>query len=528
MIACDTETDGLSPHFNRPLVLGTYKDQSFNIIPLKPDTKINLTQKTVWHNAHFDLGMLSIIPDSPDDFEDTFLLSRIHNHAEDSHSLDACLTRLLHQNPYQDFPKRLLQRADWSNLTDQQRDYLRTDVQFLIPLLESMQESLDHPMYRFDKQSVIAGLKVQQHGLPVLHHAVDEYRDKLTNDLNEILNEELWFNPNSSQQTCKELKISSSGDDILAEMAANGSEYAATVRKARKIKKVIGFLDKLYAHPRYYGTLKPSAKSGRFTSSNENIQQIPRSLKKFIGTGDDMVLISSDYAALEMRTVAVLANDKKMLDLFKHGGDLHDFTAVNLFGEDFTKEDRQVAKTFNFASLYGSGAATIRKILIKTTGIVKTEKEINKLKNKWLSTFSGIKEWQQKGNRRMNKQGHWHTPMGRPYTPKRFTDMLNLENQGFGAEVSRLALHKLLEILPPQAKCINFIHDAVLVECPNDPAIYEPTAQAVVDAMCHGWSAHPTDKRGLTMPVAAGVAHDWATADTEDESKCIYVARGEA
>jgi DNA polymerase I-like protein with 3'-5' exonuclease and polymerase domains len=520
MIFYDSETTGLSPHFDRITLHQTMIDGEptlwrHSAPPYKDDV-------LVIHNASFDLAMLDYTPDISM-FEDTLLLSKLAAPGAQSHSLDAVLTRVLGRNPYAGMSKKAMQKSDWSGeLTQEQMNYAITDVRYLHKIVEAYQDYLTDPIYLFDKQSVIAGLKVQKHGLPVLKGKVEARIQEQSQLLEDTL-AGLWFNPNSPKQVCQELGLESSSDQTLAYL--EDSEPAQAVRQARSLRKEINFLEKLIANPRYYGTLKPHAKSGRFTSSNENIQQIPRSMKKFIGS-QDKVIISSDYAQLEMRTVAILSQDEVLLELFSNGTDLHDYSAQQLFGDKFTKEDRQVAKIFNFASIYGSGAATIRNILAAQTGIIKPEEEVAALKKLWLQAFPGIRKWQKLGGRRHDSGEICYTPMGRPYLSTRFTENLNIENQGFGAEVARLALHYAVDNMPPGARVINFVHDAILVEADMD--VHEQAADVLVEAMCHGWSAHPQDKLGLTMPVAAGVAQDWAAADTEKEAYCIYVARGEA
>lgn len=520
----DTETTGLDPHTDVIKLAQIKCDDGPVQLFQNPDytqlrALLDSAETVVGHNLHFDFSMLDYIPKN---FEDTMLLSRIHDYGAESHSLDAVLERKLGYNPYKN--KKALQKSNWSGeLTQDQRDYAAADVQYLSTLLELY--DTDNATYRFDKRSVVAGLIAQRPGLPVLRDKVQEELEATRATLADLL-ENLWFNPNSSQQTMRVLGLGSSSDQVLARELASGNNLAGAVRKARKARKHINFLEKLVGSPRYYGTLKPMAKSGRFTSSQNNIQQIPRSQKKFIGVEPGRVLISSDYAQLEMRTAAIVAQDRALLDLFKSGADLHDYTARALFGDEFTKPQRQIAKVFNFASLYGSGAATIQDILIAKTGIILPLHEVKDYRSRWLATFNGVKRWQERGARRHESAGEWHTPAGRRYKSQRFTDMLNIENQGFGAEIARIALHKLLDTLPPGAQVINFIHDAVLVEADESCAV--EAADAVVAAMCHGWSAHPTDKLGLDMPVAAGVALDWYTADTENEELCIHVSKGTA
>lgn len=250
----------------------------------------------------------------------------------------------------------------------------------------------------------------------------------------------------------------------------------------------------------------------------------PRDTKRFIGSSEN-VIIAADFAQLELRTIAAITGDETMCRLFVEGADLHDYAAEKLFGAGFTKQQRQIAKVFNFSTLYGAGSATIGLMLLTQTGIVLPEHEVNELKNIWKRTFSGIAEWQRQGSTRHEMGMPHRTPHGRPYMSARYTDHLSIENQGAGAEVARIALHYILEHLPSEAKLINFIHDSYIVEAPNDPAIYQQAAKVMYDGMIFAWDRAPFEKHGIPMPVDVGVAHDLKTADGID--KCFYVYSGE-
>ena len=67
------------------------------------------------------------------------------------------------------------------------------------------------------------------------------------------------------------------------------------------------------------------------------------------------VLVHADYAGIEMRSVAALAQEPSMMTAFSNGEDIHQSVADRL------GIDRKVAKAVNFATIYGGGAATISR-----------------------------------------------------------------------------------------------------------------------------------------------------------------------
>ena len=524
MISFDLETSGLSPH-NDTILLAQFCEQgkSPELIP-NPDKQMLLDRLAaadliVGHNLIFDFGFCGYIPEDPAQFDDTFFMSRLFDFKAESHSLDALDAR--GSNFYANIDKKIMQKADWSEITPQMREYAEADVLAPLAYYDRHKSELPNAILNFDKRSVIACLKIQKHGLPVdrkqTQIEIRQTRTELKANLSKI-----DFNPNSPKQCIEALGIPSTGDKFLAEEIADGNETAATVRRCRKLRKHLNFLEKLILHDRFYGTLKPNARSGRLTSDQENLQNLPRAVKHLIAVPEDRVIIAADFAQLELRTIAAIAEDETMLRLFIDGEDLHDYAAATMFGENFTKQQRQIAKTFNFSSLYGAGSATIRSMLLAQTGIALPEFEVAQIKREWLRTFHGIHRWQKQGFTR-HGMGHNHrTPHGRPYASVRATDHLSIENQGAGAEVARIALHRIVDNLHPQAKLINFVHDSYVAECPNDPLIYAEVAETIYEAMKYAWHRAPFEKFGLDMPVQVGVARNWKDADSLENCIKIY------
>lgn len=530
IIAFDCETTGLEPEFDR-VTLAQYKVNDgpvrllHNPDPNELHSILDSADIIIGHNLQFDFSFIDYVPQSVDHWDDTFLLSRVQDFKEDKHSLDAVLQRKLGYDPYEGMDKKKLQKSDWSNpnLTKEQLKYATIDVDYLHTLYNFFKPSVLNPVYRFDKKSAVDGMLIGQHGLPVLHdEVVAELQTQL--DLYNAACEELPVNPNSPKQVSQLLRSASTGDRVLAEMIAEGNEAAKHVRTARSAKKYAGFLEKLLKYARFYGTLKPHARSGRFTSSNENLQNLPRDTKRFIGHKDN-VLISADFAQLELRTIACLAEDLNMIKLFREGKDLHNYVAESVFGPNYTKRDRQIAKTLSFSLLYGAGAATVREMLIQQTGIVLSEQEVQTLKRDWLNTFPDIAAWQKAGWYNHDNGVPATTPHGRKAVSKRFTDHLSIINQGAGAEVARIALHVIMKNLPKGAELINYVHDSYLVECPNDPAIYKAACKVVYDGMAYGWHRAPFDKHGVPMPIDVAVAHNWKDADSLEN--CLHIYSGE-
>ncbi len=113
-------------------------------------------------------------------------------------------------------------------------------------------------------------------------------------------------------------------------------------------------------HTSYNQTI---AATGRLSSTDPNLQNIPvrgeglgAEVRKAFVAATGYKLVSLDYSQIELRIVAHLSKDPTMLEVFKKGEDIHEKTAMEIFGvspEGVTKDMRRDAKTINFGILYG-------------------------------------------------------------------------------------------------------------------------------------------------------------------------------
>jgi DNA polymerase I len=112
------------------------------------------------------------------------------------------------------------------------------------------------------------------------------------------------------------------------------------------------------------------AATGRLSSSDPNLQNIPirteigRQIRSAFIAAPGHVLISADYSQIELRVLAHLAGEDALIESFRIGEDIHDRTALKVFGADSglgKHELRRRAKIINYALLYGKTAFTLAK-----------------------------------------------------------------------------------------------------------------------------------------------------------------------
>ena len=488
-----------------------------------------LKHYTIWHNAHYDITTVQQQSSTrfvPQKFDDTFLAARIAKPNWMEYTLDATITSVIGYDPYKKagLEKSKLQKSDWSKpvLTEDQLLYAALDVKYMPEVWDSVCSAADTPVYQLDMSSLRIALDFQWNGMPVDSARLNTEYTKISKELAAI---PMPINANSWQQVRKWLNVEQSDKKFLSELALRGNDKARAVLDVRTRRKLISFLEK-YDVDKVIGKFKPSARSGRFTSSDENLQQIPRALKKIFGypVDSDRILIYSDYAQLELRTICAILAVKLMEEMFRKGIDLHGYVAYVLFGENWTKKDRQVTKTYNFNLLYGGSVGMVLSILI-TYGLLIEERLASRHKRKWLDLFKEIAKWQEKQIAAWRRGDLGSTPFGRKYVGNLMTDQMNIMNQGAGAEVAKLALHYFAPWLSnynkecgTNVKIANYIHDSFILDAPNDPEVYKPVATKLAECMQEAWfeMSKLYKIKDLPMPVDVSVGFNWGDIEDDD------------
>lgn len=545
---CDTEGLGFyvklrliqfyQKHWDKPILVEWPN-------PLEIVALISKNVSTVWHNAHYDITTIQELngklPWMPDSFHCTLLLSRLHFYTKQKFSLDAVIEYTIGYNPYPN--KKEMQGSDWAVpvLSDEQLVYAASDVVYLSQVWDTVKGQVDSTSYELDMISTRDALDFQRNGFPV---DVEKLEAKYAANEKRIKEIGLPINCNSYKQVRAYINSNESDDLGLARQSLMGNERATAVRETRKLVKQNSFMTKFMnemVDGKIFGKFNPNARSGRYTCKDQNLQQLPRALKEIFGFEDEgeNVIIFSDYPQLELKCMCVVAADRTLERLMRTGEDMHGFTTKMCItnGGEYTKPQRQVGKTCNFNLGYGGGAAMLSSIILTDADIIVTPEECSKMKAKWLKTYTGINTWQQQGIRDYKAGRPWQTPLGRRYLADMMTDQLNIQIQGFGAEVAKIARHyfkkKIAELgWTNTVVQMNFIHDSYMLQCPNDPAIYEVAAKLLGDCMQEAWfevcaCSDLVKIKDLPMPVEVQVGFNWGAIEKGNENggKVIYEYR---
>ena len=237
-------------------------------------------------------------------------------------------------------------------------------------------------------------------------------------------------------------------------------------------------------HTRYEQTL---TQTGRLSSVNPNLQNIPTRIeegkkirKAFIPASNDRVILSIDYSQIELRVLAHIAQDKGMIDAFKHDVDIHTKTASDVNGvplDEVTPTMRREAKAVNFGIVYGISDFGLSNNL----GI--TRKRAKEFIEKYLETFKGVDKYMTDIVEFAKEHGYVETL----YNRRRSLPEINAKNkiianlnariamntpiQGTAADIIKIAMisaYNYIEESKVDAKLLLQVHDELIFDVSKD------------------------------------------------------------
>lgn len=294
------------------------------------------------------------------------------------------------------------------------------------------------------------------------------------------------------------LSIPSTGDALLAIV---NHPVAAILRDYRKYEKLISafgqsLLDKVNPvtqrlHPDFN---QMGAATGRFSCNNPNLQQIPRNseeapFRECFNPKPGYKLVTADYSSFEMRVLADLSGDEKMIKALTEGLDIHSYTASLMFGkeysEDFKKkypELRQIAKPIGFGLMYGMGPVGL------SGQIGVTPEEAKDYMERYFASYPSVRKFLDDMANGAVKRGWSMTPGGRkrwykrpdPSDPEYKRKIASIQRQaknhpiqGTNADAIKYALVFLQERLEKEGidgGVTHTVHDEIVSEIREDQA----------------------------------------------------------
>jgi DNA polymerase-1 len=410
--------------------------------------------------------------------------------------------------------------------------------------LESVYEELEHPLLPVLMAIERAGVRIDGPALASQAQRIDEELYKLARRIYELSGEE--YNINSPKKLGEILfdkmglttetlrrtsktKAHSTAFEVLEELG-QVHELPRLVLEWRGLMKLKGtYIDALpqLVNPetgRVHTCFNQAvAATGRLSSSDPNLQNIPirselgREIRRAFVAENGHVLISADYSQIELRVLAHMSGDEALLEAFTHNIDIHDRTALKVFGTDSglsEHELRRRAKIINYALLYGKQAFT----LAKDIGVPREEAQ--SFIDAYFAGFPSVRAFIDGIIESGRQTGVVKTMFGR----RRLVPDLNNRNgqvrgaaeraavnmpiQGSAADILKKAMIDVHRALPGvaggRARMILTVHDELLFEAPRE------TADEVASAVSQWMESAVALKVPVTVDV--GIGENWKEA----------------
>lgn len=266
-----------------------------------------------------------------------------------------------------------------------------------------------------------------------------------------------------------------------------------------------------------------SSRTGRTSAEVElggSLQLAPRDdIKQVIKAPPGFVLLNGDFSNIEMRIAAWLANERRMIQLFNEGADLHTTTAafMHAFQEDkltvsefwpirekyfglVTPDDRQAAKGINFGFLYGMGAAKFQLYAKQNYRVEFTLEEAEAARRGYFALYADLEAWHNAAYD-IVRRGYTVTPLGRY---RRVIEderkAINTPVQATATDIASIVMtdmRRRLDEFPrgSDPSLRGFVHDNVVV------LAREEYATESIIVMKHIMETPPLARLGIVIPV---------------------------
>jgi len=317
---------------------------------------------------------------------------------------------------------------------------------------------------------------------------------------------------------------------IAADKDSPGREMVVKVLDWRQLTKLKStYTDALQAqinpetgrvHTSYSLT---GAQTGRLSSTDPNLQNIPirtevgRQIRDAFVAEPGNVILAADYSQIELRLAAHIADVPALRDAFANGDDIHNMTAMELFGE-VNRDTRGRAKTINFAILYGISRWGLAGRLDVTPD------EAQAMINRYFERFPGINRYIADTLNAAKEKGYTTTLFGRKTHFPRLKSpnpneragseraAINAPIQGTSADIIKRAMARmgpaLAEAGLPNVRMLMQVHDELVFELPEGDV---ERARAVIGHVM-ATAAEPAVKLTVPLGVEIGVGPSWGAA----------------
>ncbi len=413
-------------------------------------------------------------------------------------------------------------------------------------LMEKLQEQhMDGLFWNMEMPLVFVLYDMEQEGICIDAAALKEYGNQLEGSIveleqriHEAAGEE--FNINSPKQlgvilfeklelpNGKKTKTGYSTSADVLEKIAGEYPIVADILEYRQLTKLkstyadglANFIDETgKIHTTFNQTITAT---GRLSSTEPNLQNIPirielgRLIRKVFHPMEGNVFVDSDYSQIELRILAHMSGDEKLIEAYNSGQDIHSTTASQVFNvplSEVTPELRRNAKAVNFGIVYGISAFGLSQDL--NIG----QKEAKEYIDRYFATYPKIKEFIDHTVANARETGRTITEYGRirpipelssgNFMQRQFGERvaMNAPIQGTAADIIKIAMIRVHDRLIEEgyaSRLILQVHDELLIE----------TVEAEKDAVIALLEEEMHGAASLKVSLDVGTAwgHNWYDA----------------
>ncbi len=380
----------------------------------------------------------------------------------------------------------------------------------LEPVLAKLKELRMEQLFREMEMPLVYTLySMEQEGIAVEADALKAYGDQLSGRIGE-LEKEIWemagetFNINSPKQLgvilFEKMKLPggkktktgySTAADVLEKLAPEQPIVSRILeyRTLTKLKSTYadGLSFCIQEDGRIHSTFNQTiTATGRISSTEPNLQNIPvrmelgRLIRKVFVPRPGAVFVDADYSQIELRVLAHISGDERLIQAYREAADIHKITASQVFHipfDEVTPLQRRNAKAVNFGIVYGISSFGLSQDLSIS------RKEASEYIEKYFETYPGIKNFLDQVVEQAKTEGYVVTLYGRRrpvpelkssnFMQRSFGERvaMNAPIQGTAADIIKIAMIRVDERLKKEqlkSRLILQVHDELLVEAAQD------------------------------------------------------------
>lgn len=460
------------------------------------------------------------------------------------------------------------QLSDWSPgpLSTTQINYAARDTAYLLPLAARQIERLNalisgptagvepdilglrNRVARLEFDFLLEVVKLELNGMPInpfIYGMIDRCCERLARFATEF---EATYGFKVTQ-TQKLVTLLSERLGTIVEKTSyealcfhENDELVKEIGYYRTLSKCINKLGEIMVYRRD-GRLFPDymqigAPTGRMSARKPATQNIPAILKGLMIVSEQgRAIIRIDYPAIELRLAAVIAPEPVFIEVLHAQGDLHKRTASIIMNKpeaEISTDERKQAKPVNFGFAYGMGANRFRINARTEYGLDITLEQAMSFKNKFLSGYSGLDNWQKRASKRLEAGiigDRWDyknrkyagfptfTLYGRKMRVAKYNNALNFPVQGSGADLLKDACVRAARMFRENGldlKIVCLVHDEIVIETAE--ANKEKAASLLAEAMESAANEMIQQFKTVVKPIIITRSVDNVTIDNRDEN----------